>query len=178
MVFRILVWDATVVTLFLATDLISSWLPILALTAAFSSPLILAWLTGRQRSLEKREDWRREDEVAARAAQAARLLLDSQERVARKVAEVATTTAKASSGVSAQLNQIHTLVNSNMTLAMDNELVAYRSNLVLLKAEQMRSPTPELVVAIGLMSAKITELDAQLHDRKVATDIAQRQVGI
>jgi len=116
-------------------------------------PLLLSYLTNRQRRAEKDEDYARQDEVA-RKAQAA----------ADKVAEVA-------KSQGAKLDQIHVLVNSNMTASMQGELDAYKSNLVLLEEISSlrkaagQDPSPTTMAVIESTKKKISELDAQLADR-------------
>lgn len=116
---------------------------IVALIVAFGTtvgPLFLAHLTGRQRLKEKHEDWRRQDQVAAR-------LLAANAKTDDK------------------LDEIHVLVNSNLTAAMQSELNALRTQLVLvgklvaLTGEAADYPTTECI------ETRINELAAQLTDR-------------
>jgi len=120
-----------------------------------------------QRRLEKVEDYRRQDEVsdkvdaaAKQAATAASLLVESNKKVAD--------TAKSQG---AKLDQIHVLVNSNMTASMQGELDAYKSNLVLLEEISSlrkaagQDPSPTTMAVIESTKKKIAELDAQLADR-------------
>lgn len=68
---------------------------------------------------------------------------------------------------SEQLREIHTLVNSNMTAAMQSELTALRANLVLLEAEQMRTIVVSSTALENIAAAKvrIAELAARVTDR-------------
>jgi hypothetical protein len=81
---------------------------------------------------------------------------------------------------SAQLSQIHTLVNSNMTAAMESELDARKSNLILLeetislKRSAGAEPTGETMVLMSTAKNKIHELEAQLDDRLKQTKIAEK----
>ena len=75
----------------------------------------------------------------------------------------------------AKLNQIHTLVNSNLTAAKKETLVERKANLVLLREA---AKTPESMEAIRTMQSSIAELEADLADRLVQTDTAQREVEI
>jgi hypothetical protein len=81
---------------------------------------------------------------------------------------------------SAQLSQIHTLVNSNMTAAMESELDARKSNLILLeetislKKSAGAEPTGETMVLMSTAKNKIHELEAQLDDRLKQTKIAEK----
>jgi hypothetical protein len=135
---------------------------IVALGAAFS-----AWWNTRSRRKDKEQDWARQDAVAAQAAKAAELLLVANERVAQ--------TAEVTNG---KLDVIHTLVNSNMTAAMQAQLVALQGQLVLmnrvatLKGEAGTKPNENEVAAIVAVEAQIAELGAALKDRLAATETA------
>jgi hypothetical protein len=77
-----------------------------------------------------------------------------------------------------KLDQIHTLVNSNMTAAMESELEARRASFILLQE------TIELKIKIGIpeteesknqvsaLKQQISELESKLRDRKMSTDLA------
>jgi hypothetical protein len=117
-------------------------------------------ITERSRRAARREDWAREDAVAAKAAEAAALLLAAN-------AEVATTAATANQ----KLDVIHGLVNSNMTAAMQAELDARDAQLVVMRevAELHRAagrePTQTSMDAIAAITAKTHELRSTLADR-------------
>ena len=73
---------------------------------------------------------------------------------------------------SAQLTQIHSLVNSNLTASKMGELASDEANLaslleiVDLKQKQGIAPGVDATSAIEDMKTKITELRAELADRK------------
>lgn len=141
-----------------------------ALLVAFTSivsPMLLAWLTNRQRRQEKIEDYARLDVVAAQAAEAARLLVQTN----KAVAEVGAQAAIAAQGTNDKLDTIHVLVNSNMTAAMRAELDARKAQLVVME-EMMalnlgvgREPSPAATAAIDGLAHQIDELAANLDDR-------------
>lgn len=96
--------------------------------------------------------------------------------------------------VDAKLNQIHTLVNSNLTAAMESELSAHKANRALLveavEAKQAlgQDPDEETLGMINTVKVKIAELEAKLRDRmrstaeaneydKVIKDFYQRREG-
>src|SRR5512140_1941118 len=87
-------------------------------SAAFAtaSPIILSALTNTNTRRMREQDWERQDEVARKAADAADALLEANK----------TTNSK--------LEVIHTLVNSNMTAAMQAELDATERELALMKS--------------------------------------------
>lgn len=137
---------------------------LVAAMIAIVGPLLLAYLTGRQRHAEKVEDYARQDAVAAKAEEAARLLLAQNKRVA-----------KSSESTRAQLKEIHTLVNSNMTAAMQAQLVALKGQLVLMHrlAEAKKgAPTEDELGAIRGVEGQIQELETTLTERLDATDKA------
>jgi len=136
-------------------------------------PMLLAAQLNKARLVEKREDWKRQDAVAAQAEEAARLLLAANERVAR--ATIKTNT---------KLDVIHTLVNSNMTAAMQAELdattreVAMMREVVALNEAAGRTPSQEALAAIEATQNKINELSASLQDRLRQTKVAESQIFI
>jgi len=136
------------------------WIALIVAVTSMVSPLLLAALTNRHRHKEKLEDYARQDEVAAKAAEAARLLLAANERVAE--------TAKVTNG---KLDVIHTLVNSNMTAAMQAELDAtirehaMMIEVVALKQSAGHEPSVTSLAAIEATERKIAELQAALRDR-------------
>lgn len=120
---------------------------IVAVIVAISStiaPLLLAWISGRQRRAEKLEDYKRQDEVAAR-----------------------------DKAIDKKLDIIHTLVNSNMTKALQAELEAVLAQVVLLR-EVTRlkgvAPTPELLDSMEVLDDRVSELTIQLKERANAAE--------
>ena len=142
------------------------------------TPALLAHLANRSRAQEKREDWARQDavadrvaEAAERAAGAARLLLAANERVAATAAETNT-----------KLDAIHTLVNSNMTAAMQAELTAVEAQRVVLQEvvalkEANGVPADESRATIETLNNRVNELRAVLTDRVEQTRVANLQAG-
>jgi len=122
-------------------------------------PCVLMLLTGHQRSKEKQEDWRREDIVAEKAAEAAKLLLAENKKVAASAKEA-----------SGKLDAIHILVNSNMTAAMEAQLVALQGQLVVMnRLAKIEDPTVNEQAAINAVEKQIAELTATVRDRLAAT---------
>jgi hypothetical protein len=143
---------------------------LIVLFGTVTSPLFLSYLNNRQRRDERREDYARQDAVAEQAAEAARLLLESNKRVAA--------TAVITNG---KLDVIHTLVNSNMTAAMQAELDRTQEVLVMLREvialneAAGRAASPETLARIDATERKVGELVAALNDRLTQTRIAQQQ---
>lgn len=129
------------------------WTPIIVAAGVILGPLFLAYLTGRQRSAEKREDWARQDAVAVKAAAAVQ-------------------------AVDGKLGQIHALVNSNLTTQMEEAYTAVVQQLVLMREVVAlnraagREPSSRAVDAIAAIEARVGNLQAQLADRAQSTRIA------
>lgn len=83
--------------------------PAWAALAAVASPLVLVILNGWQQRKSDRENWRRQDEVAARAAE---------------VATAVVATGRTLRANQRQLEEIHTLVSSELSEAQQRELAA------------------------------------------------------
>ena len=143
----------------------------------FATPVAVIINTIMART-DARRAAKKADEVAQEAAKAATRLSDSQKDAAKKAAEVAdkllTTNKEAATHAKNQtekLDEIHTLVNSNLTAAKQGELSAYRSNLVLMKEMmEMRrvagtEPSAELLLEMRTLETKIAELNSQLVER-------------
>lgn len=143
------------------------------------TPALLAYLAGRQRRDDKREDWARQDAVAeqvadaaAKAAIAAELLLAANERVA----ESATASLD-------KLEVIHTLVNSNMTAVLQGELTAVEAQrATLIEVIELKRaggiPVDEPVAALEALDARLAELRAVLTDRMEQTRVANLQAVV
>jgi hypothetical protein len=139
---------------------------LVALVVSLVSPAVLVLLTNRGKRQDRVLDWARQDAVAEQAAKAAALLLAANERVASQ-------TAVADAATQGQLAQIHTLVNSNLTAAMDAELAATVAQLVLLRREA--SLDIDEIAATDNVAARVVELRSVLDERHKATDEAAAQ---
>lgn len=167
--------------------------------SSVTAPLIINLLTQRSRRAEKLEDYARQDKVAERAeraaekvsevaeqaAEAAALLVQRQDAAAEAAAaaavdlvaandRLAKETVKAAVIVNGKLDQIHTLVNSNLSAAMDDRLTAINALIVALKASEDQSP--DALARIRSLEATSIELDAQIADRRRQTKVADAQV--
>ena len=150
---------------------------------------LLAEQTAEEHRREKAEDWAREDAVAAKAAAlaeaqrvaAAKASADAAE-AARLLAEQNRIVADTAALTIGKLDVIHTLVNSKMTEAMDNELAATRRELAgMLEIVRLREaagsgPLPVAQQAIALTQSRIAELEHALDDRRrAATVVADKE---
>jgi len=184
-----------------------------AVFSSITAPLILAHRTEKMHRDDRLADYERQDLVAAKAAQAARDLAESQREIAQVAAEAARLllakqeeTVRAQQDVAAQaaeaarlllannervartqtetngkLDVIHTLVNSNMTAAMQSEFDAVTRELAMmrevasLKQAAGHKPDAATLAAIEATEARLHELDANLADRKRAQDNVGKQ---
>ena len=166
------------------------WIALIVAVPALLGPVIVARITNKQRRADKIEDWAREDAVAAKAElvakqaeEAARLLRARTDEVAAKAEEAAALLLEANERVALQsttaykvttgkLDQIHELVNSNMTALLQDQVLVNEQLLVALQLFARDNPLPEAVATIEATKAKIAELRARLTDRAAATKVA------
>ncbi len=161
------------------------WLALIVAVPAFLAPIIATWITARINREIRDQSWAREDIVAAKAAlvaeqaaKAAKLLADAQKAAAAKAAEAAELLLAANERVAnttavtnGKLDVIHLLVNSNMTAAMQSEHDAVVRELAMmrevigLKHAAGHEPSIEALAAIEATEAKITELKIVLSER-------------
>jgi hypothetical protein len=178
-----------------------------ALIVSVFAPLILAWVTGRQQRMSKQQDWDRQDALAKRAEDAAAALAErtaaalrksqedaaaavsrvsdrlaaNQAEVMRRGDEVARLAAKSQAETNTQLKQIHTLVNSDMTAARQEELNQTRQALDALQRiiardyEDERAPSEADLAAVVEKEARIEELTAILADRRVQQLVVEKE---
>lgn len=155
---------------------------IVAVPAMFS-PLLMAWITNRNRRAEKREDYARQDAVAEKAAEVAETLLMRQAEVAAATAEQARLLKENNRVVSEQaaatLSQFQVLtgmMDGNFTKLMESELDAIAHGLVLsrqviaLTFAAGHEPAPESLAEIKATEAKIDELRKTIAERRRTAD--------
>lgn len=146
---------------------------LLAFAGVILSPILVAWLTGKQRHQEKLQDWERQDQVATKVSEAAEKLAESNKIM----------TASAES-TGRKLDVIHTLVNSNMTAALQGELnatlreLAMMQEVLALKSKSGLTPTPEALAAIQSAEKAIAELTTTLAERLSQAKLVEAQTAI
>lgn len=176
------------------TDTISLSWPLIAggFMVTVLAPLFMALMTTIQMRRGKREDvaaakaaqdanWAREDQLEERsiarqkvisdqAAEAARLLLESNRQVAMRADELNT-----------KIGVVHALVNSAMTSQIQTEYDGVTRELILLNllvdgdAKAGREPSQEFVAALGAAKAKIAELRVLLDERHRQAAVIEKQ---
>ena len=133
---------------------------------------------------EKEEDWRRQDLVAQRVADAAASLLAAQTAAKVRTDEVARKVEAANNRIAEQLSvviegnqKIHTLVNSDMTAARTAERDAVLAQVLALRrmfalSERIGVPiTVEETEATTVLEKRVVELNQILADRLAAQRI-------
>lgn len=132
-----------------------------ALIAGVLGPSILATLTWFFKRSDQREKWRREDIIASKVDEVKIDLQKQDEKITNKL--------KANE---LQLNRIHLLVNSSLTIAkkaeydaLVRELISLRE-LISFKEETGKKPDPQTLAYIDEAVEKIAELKQELEDRE------------
>jgi len=146
----------------------------------------------RIRKEEKEADWARQDaretaererqeQVAEQARVAAELLLAEQRLNRKATEEVKAVAANNAALVATQLKQIHTLVNSDMTMAR-RELLDQTRLLVGMYRKTVeddeaagRTPLPEDIKALTDAEARVTDLQGILADRLAQQRLVEKE---
>jgi len=139
-----------------------------ALIASLVSPSVLSWMTTNARRKDRQADWDRQDKVAADVREAARLVVIAKDELA-----------KTSAATNSKLDVIHTLVNGDVTAAIQDSLNSVvRELAALTKLRESRravgkKPSQETSAAIARAEAKIAELRATINARKTRAALAE-----
>jgi len=147
---------------------------LVSLIVSVIAPLVLGFVTNWSRRQEKKLDWSRQDQVAAKAEKAAKDLIESNEKVAKLAKQT-------SDKIIGKVDIIHTLVNSNVTKEMEARLEGSRRELVGLKEimELRRGnglpPTKEAEAIILATEEGIHELENDLADRRRQQKVVEQQ---
>jgi len=167
--------------------------PTVAVAAIVALPAVLAvvitpFIAGHYRRVERKEDWARQDEVADRLKVAQDATTAATQRVAaaqvittERVAEVAVAVRDANSITDGKLDQIHTLVNSNLTSAKEDQLdeakivLVSLEEIVDLKRNAGIEPSETAMLVIQAQRVKIAKLVAEVDDRLKQTQVGERQ---
>jgi len=139
-------------------------LALIVAASTVGSPLLMAWLQGRNLRKVKEQDYARQDVVAER-------LFEQQEKVSARLLVNNTLVAVTSSETLGQLKVIHGLVNSQMTAALQSELDTRRHAQVLmmevvdLKRASGHEPAEATLQESVVNGAKIAELERTIAER-------------
>jgi hypothetical protein len=162
------------------------WIAIIVAVPAVAASTVAPLLIASQQN-------RRQDAVARQAAEAAALLKADNEKTAKLLLaanqEAAAMSAKADQATQAKLQQIHVLVNSNLTEAQERELAAMKALLVAMREVVALSrkldvePAATSLAEIANIEERIADLDRNLTHKIAQTvkadadaaDAARRQ---
>jgi len=134
------------------------------------------------RSREKKQEVAQQEAANERAEQVANSLIASNERIADQASKAAVVLVEKLDTLHEQSEQIHVLVNSNLTAAMQSEYdsigreIVGLLEIVDLKRAMHIEPSQESTHIIELTRAKHSELHNQLTDRAKQTEVANRVV--
>jgi len=153
------------------------------LVASLISPFVMGLLANRTAQSDRRMEWARQDQVAANVAIAARQAEEAA-RLLKESNKVVAETTRITNGKLDQLEsgqqQIHTLVNSTLTGAIESQATALEGQLTLMeqvnelnKAAGHR-PTAEAMAALDSVKKKVTELRLTLKERAEQTRRAEQ----
>lgn len=147
------------------------WLAMIVAASSTFGPVIVATVTARIKRNEKKEDQEHarteRNENYARQDLVAKRLQEATERAASKAQET-----------NNKLDVIHTLVNSNLTAAMQSEHDAIVRELAMiyevidLKKKAGHKPTVEALAAVKSTETRLSELHEQIAERMKATESA------
>ncbi len=164
---------------------------VVAAVAVFSSitaPLILSHRTERMHREDLLEEYRRQDEVAAQAKAAAATML-AQQTLAAEAARIRDERSHdLLSRIDVQADRIHTLVNSDMTAARQDQLDQTEATIVVLErvlrvaGEKGIEPDPADVAALDAAKVQRDTLEQILADRlhqlrEAEDDMKKTQAG-
>jgi hypothetical protein len=144
---------------------------VVAIFTSITAPLILSHRTERMHRQDLLTEYKRQDEVAAAAKAAAAAML-AQQQLAAEAARLRDETSHALlSRIDVQAERIHTLVNSDMTAARQEELDQAEATIVVLErvigvAEAKKiPPEPEDLAALAAAKTRRDKLEQILADR-------------
>ncbi len=152
-------------------------LSVIAVFSSITAPLLITYATTRLRRQERLEDYARQDAIAQRVAEVARTAADNSAATERKLNQISQQALQ----IREQANQIHILVNSDMTAARQAELDQTRAILAVLRrvtnltVQQGAAPDPEDVQAIARAEHRVQELEQILADRLEQFRLSERQ---
>lgn len=131
------------------------WIALIVAAPTALGPVLLVRAQGRERRRDQRLTWDRDDAVALKVAETARLLEENNRAVVANAQRM-----------DVKLNEIHILVNSTLTAAMDSELAALKQQLLLMR----EANKPAGVIAD--VEGRVNLLQSKLASRAVQTSIA------
>jgi hypothetical protein len=147
------------------------WIALIVAVPSLIGPWIVTRAAGRERRKDMRAEWRRQDAVAAQAAEAAALLLAAQRDAIVRTDAVAARLAETDRVTNDKLDAIHVLVNQKLTdataaaLAATAALLAALEESVAYQVELGRAPTASSLERIEEARRDVAALRATLAER-------------
>jgi hypothetical protein len=144
---------------------------VVAVFTSITAPLILARRTERLSREDKLAEYQRQDEVAKLAAATAAASLAQQVAAAEEARQRDEAAAVLLGRINAQADRIHTLVNSDMTAARQEELDQAEATIIVLervlRVARLKGigPEPEDVEALEAARTRRDKLEQILADR-------------
>jgi hypothetical protein len=144
---------------------------LVSLFTALTVPIVLVWINERQRHKDKEQDYQRQDYLIRTAATAADALVESNMAIAKMAADTATTVASVADGTAPSIQEIHSLVNSRLTSAIENDLanalreIATLNALFQSRTDAGQPPQAAEEVQMQAAQARVIKLRAELAER-------------
>jgi hypothetical protein len=147
-----------------------------ALVVSLVSPLMLARQMAETQRRLKKEDWDRQDAVAAQAREAATLLLEENRKVAATALETSQRVEASAEETALRLKKIHTLVDGGLTKEMKERLAVMITQRVLLK--RLPGATDDDRTAIVTLESEIADLETTLAERLKQTRLIEAEQAV
>lgn len=166
----------------LATLITGTVAVITVMVTGVVGPAVMAYQLNKSRRAEKQLDWKRQDEVAEKAAATAKKLLEQQEAATQALEASTRSATVARQQTNSQLIAIHGLVNSNLTTALQADLDSTRRELAALveimemKREAGHTVSVDAKVVIEQAKARVIELEKIMVERRAQDDVAKAQI--
>lgn len=153
-----------------------------AFLAAVATPIVVAVIQAKNKRLEadiaaavrkaeKEEEWRRSDLLEKRAADRAAAVAKRGEETAALLISTTANVGNLAGIINGKLDEVHALVNSSYTAALQAALEAVQAKLVVLldstsfKREHNMVVSPETTADIAATKTKMEELSAAITER-------------
>lgn len=168
-------------------------LALIVAVPASLSPLVLRWWDSKsiadakekeaeERRTDKEQDWARQDAVADKLIASNAKVAASAKASSDIIAASAALTEEKLAELKVGQDQVHTLVNSNLTAAMEAQLEALEGKLIVqvqmheYKKEAGKKLEPEAIASMEETTRKIADLKKSLEERAIQTKIADKKV--
>lgn len=144
----------------------------IAVIASLLAPPLMVWMQARTAAAKEKRDYARQDAVAAKAEEAAKLLLDQQAEAARLLKENNKVVSEQAATMNREITKLTGMLDGNFTKLMEDNLDAKATSLVLARQllamthEAGHETTPESIAEIDALQSRINELTTAIAKRK------------